>query len=76
MTRLILVVKELLGKNKDKTIVVVTHGGVIRCLLPFFLNLPKEESFNHDPKNGSLTIFDFDGEGFTKVLIDEATHLG
>lgn len=63
-TRLVDAVKTLTKNNLDKTIVIVTHGGAIRALMPFLLNVPREESFKYDPDNASLTIFNFDGKGF------------
>jgi len=35
-----------------------------------------EESFKYDPKHLSFTIFDFDGKKFSKVCIDDTSHLG
>jgi broad specificity phosphatase PhoE len=55
--RLIEAVHALMEKNIEKTIVVVTHGGAIRVLMPHLLGMPKEESFKHDPDNASSTIF-------------------
>ena len=74
-TRLISAIKKIIENNPETNIVVVTHGGAVRALMPFLLGVPKEESFNHYPKNSSLTVFDFNGESFTKVLIDDVNHL-
>lgn len=73
--RLIGSVKRILEENKGKKIVVVTHGGTIRTLMPYLLDVPREESFKYDPKLLSFTIFDFDGQRFNKVVIDEVVHL-
>lgn len=72
--RLIAAVQKIVEKNKDKTVVVVTHGGVIRALMPFLLNI-KEESYKDIPGNASLTIFDFDDKGFHRVAVNDASHL-
>lgn len=74
-TRLIKAISTITNTNSDKTIVVVTHGGAIRALMPFLLGVPKEESFKYDPSNASLTVFDFDGDKFTKVVTDDTSHL-
>jgi alpha-ribazole phosphatase len=74
-SRLIKAINNISSDNKYKTIVVVTHAGVIRALMPFLLNIPKEESFKYDPNNSSLTIFDFDDKGFHKVSINDTSHL-
>lgn len=74
-TRLIASIKKVTKDNPDKTIVVVTHGGAIRALMPFLLSVPREESFKYDPANASLTILDFEGDKFTQVVINDTTHL-
>lgn len=74
-SRLIGAIESLTKNNMDKTIIVVTHGGAIRALIPYLLNIPKEESFKYDPSNASLTIFDFDKTGFHKVLVNDISHL-
>ncbi|OGM13034.1 hypothetical protein A3A76_01910 [Candidatus Woesebacteria bacterium RIFCSPLOWO2_01_FULL_39_23] len=62
-TRLKTKLNNLLGRNSGKTIVVVTHGGAIRALIPHLLGVPKEESFKYD------------GANFTKVSINDNSHL-
>jgi len=74
-TRLICSIKKILKENKGKKVVVVTHGGTIRTLMPHLLNVPLAESFKYDPKHLSFTIFDFDGKKFSKVCIDDTSHL-
>lgn len=73
--RLIEAMTKIVNDNTEETVVVVTHGGAIRALMPFLLGVPKEESFKYDPDNASLTIFDFDENGFTKVIADDTAHL-
>jgi broad specificity phosphatase PhoE len=74
-TRLIEAIKKIFEESPNKTVVVVTHGGAIRALMPFLLNVPKEESFKYDPNNASLTIFDYDGDKYTQVMINDTSHL-
>lgn len=74
-TRLIGAIKKITIENLGKTVVVVTHGGAIRALMPFMLGVSKEESFKYDPDNASLTIFDFDKNGFKKVFVNDTSHL-
>ncbi|MBU4016402.1 histidine phosphatase family protein, partial [Patescibacteria group bacterium] len=59
----------------NKTVVVVTHGGAIKALIPLLLKVSKEESFKHVPGNASLTIFDFDDKGFHQITVNDASHL-
>lgn len=56
--RLVETIKKLVIRNKGKNLAVVTHGGAIRALMPFLRNLPKEESFNYDPHNASIAVFE------------------
>lgn len=74
-TRLIKAIKSIMSDNPDKEIAVVTHGGVIRVLMPHLLNVPKEESFKYDPDNASLTIFEFNGSEFKQIAINDTSHL-
>jgi len=74
-SRLVDAIKKLTSENKQDTIIVVTHGGTIRALMPYLLNVSKEESFKYDPHNASVTIFDFDDSGFHQIAIDDTSHL-
>ncbi len=74
--RLINAITKIVIENLHKTAVIVTHGGAIRALMPFLLGLPKEESFKYDPDNASLTIFDYNANGFKKITINDTSHLG
>ena len=72
--RLIKALKRVLT-TQDKNIVIVTHGGSIRALLPFLLNTSKDESFKFDPANASLTIFEIKKHQFRKIVIADTSHL-
>lgn len=74
--RLITVIGKILNDCPDKTVVVVTHGGAIRILMPYLLGAPKEESFKYDPDNASLTIFDHENGKFISVTVNDTSHLG
>ncbi len=73
--RLVKVIRKISKDLVNNNVVIVTHGGAIRALMPFLLGIPKEESFKYDFDNASLTIFNFDGETFTKETINDKTHL-
>lgn len=73
--RLIWTISKLIGDNKDETIAVVTHGGAIRALMPYFLSAPKEESFKYNPDNASITVFDGNDGVFSQVAINDTNHL-
>ena len=74
-SRLKKTIRKITTDNLGKSVMVVTHGGAIRALMPYLLRVPKEESFKYDPKHLSFTIFDFDGKKFSKVCIDDTSHL-
>jgi broad specificity phosphatase PhoE len=74
-TRLIKAINNILLQNKEKTVAVISHGGVIRALMPYLLGLPKEESFKYDPNNASIIIFDHNNGKFSPVIISDITHL-
>lgn len=67
--------RKIISENEDKTVVVITHGGTIRTLMPYLLNVPLAESFKYDPKHLSFTIFDYDDEKFSRICIDDVSHL-
>lgn len=73
--RLIATINTLIAQSKNKTIVVVSHGGAIRALMPYLLGAPKEESFKHNPDNASITVFN-KKDGFLKLIsANDTTHL-
>ncbi len=67
--RLIKTLNKILEQNGGLNTVIVTHGGVIRALIPHLLNTPRQESFKYDPENGSLTVFEHNHNQFRPVLI-------
>lgn len=74
-TRLINAVNEVTKNIGDKAVAVVTHGGVIRALIPYLLQIPREESFKYNFDNASLSIFEYDGINFSKVIINDISYL-
>lgn len=74
-TRLQKVINKVLRDNPGKVIVLATHGGSIRAIMPYLLHMPKEASFDFDPDNASITIFDRDGKKFTEVVYNQTSYL-
>ena len=66
---------EILQENEGKTIIVVSHGGAIRALMPHLLGVPKEESFKYDPDNASITTFEYENGKFIKKIVNDTSHL-
>lgn len=73
--RLISAVQKVTEENIGKVIAIVTHGGSIRILMPHMLGAPLEETYKHDPRNASLSVFDIEGGTITVVEIDDISHL-
>jgi broad specificity phosphatase PhoE len=73
--RLVSAINKALEENKNKTVIIVSHGGAIRALMPYLLEVPREESFKYDPANASITVFDYNGGKFTARLVDDTSHL-
>ena len=65
--RLIQTINNLLAKNKGKTIVIISHMGGIRALMPYLLGVSREESFKYNMDNASITIFDHENGKFTRM---------
>jgi broad specificity phosphatase PhoE len=59
----------------NENIVIITHGGSIRALIPYLLDVPKDESFKYDPDNASLTVFEITKNGFRLLVVDDTVHL-
>ena len=74
-TRLIKTISGTLQQNKNKTIVILSHGGAIRALMPYFLSMPRDESFKHSPHVASITIFDYQNGKFSPVAVNDTKHL-
>jgi len=74
-TRLIKAITGVLEENKGTTIVVLSHGGAIRALMPYFLSMPRDESFKHSPHVASITIFDYQNGKFSPVAVNDTKHL-
>jgi len=66
---------EAIVSNSRKDVVIVTHGGAIRALMPFLLGKSLSESFKHDPDNASITIFEITQTGFKDIMINSIEHL-
>ncbi len=73
--RLLKALDGILSKNKDKNVVLVTHGGSIRIYMPTLLEVNKEESYKYDPDNASISVFDYENGKFSKVVYNETSHL-
>ena len=70
-------VRRLAAENDGKTLIVVSHGGVIRSFWAKICgaDLDKESAKYPFPSNASYSITDFDGEKFIPVEYSHDAHL-
>ena len=68
--RLIQSIIKILSQNKNKTIVVVSHMGGIRALMPYLLGVSKEESFKYNPDNASISAFTHENGKFSPISLE------
>ncbi len=74
--RLIKQIEVALAQSDNTNILFVTHSGVIRALMPFLLNKPRQESFKYLFDNASLSIFKIvDSNNFKVRTINYTDHL-
>lgn len=66
---------ELAQRHAGRTIVVVTHGGVLDCAFRIATGLAIEEPRKHDLLNASLNRITWDGTRFRLVAWADAAHL-
>ena len=71
------VLEEIIANNDGKTILIATHGGVIRALQCYFANKRIDEitSIPWVP-NASTTVINYDGKNFTYELNGYFKYLG
>jgi len=76
LERLQPMIEKIICENPQKTVVIGTHGAVIRGLLSVWLNLPLER-LSEAPRvpNGTLTEVEFDADGAHIIKLGFAEHL-
>jgi len=70
--------KRLIGfikTREEKNILLVSHNGILKKVLREILNKGFEEMKKIKLENASITIFDFDGENFELILLNDTEHL-
>jgi alpha-ribazole phosphatase len=69
-------IDEIKSKNtKDETVLLVTHGGVIRTLLCIVLGVELNNHLKFDCATGSLSIISFYDEHANVRLLNDISHL-
>ena len=69
-------IERIARENDGKTIVIATHGGVIRCARTAWSGIPLERiaSVPHVP-NASVSVAEYDDGGFRLITIGYSEHL-
>jgi alpha-ribazole phosphatase len=73
--RLTVAIKNILAENEGRSVVIVSHMGAIRALMPFLLGVPKEESFQYEPENASISVFNYENGRFSLEMVNNTKHL-
>ncbi len=69
-------IKKLLKKSVGKTVLLVTHGVIIRGLLNYFFGVDIVDAFRIRLYNTGLSVIEVeDGEGHL-IMLNDASHLG
>ena len=76
LNRALPAVEKIIAENDGKTVLIATHGGVIRALRAFWLGISLEEigSVPHVP-NASVTVAECGGDKVTFTQIGYTDHL-
>lgn len=61
--------------TKYATVVVITHEGALRGIMPIELNSPKESSFKYHFENASITSFECKNGKFSELEVNSIFHL-
>jgi broad specificity phosphatase PhoE len=69
-------IERIARENDGKTVVIATHGGVIRCARTAWSGVPLEKiaSVPH-VTNASVTVAEYDGEAFKLLTVGYNEHL-
>lgn len=73
--RLVAALNHAISVSKGKNIAIVTHGGAIRALMPYLLDVDRKESYKYDPANASITEFEYEEGKFSPIKVDDISHL-
>lgn len=73
--RLLVTIEKIVEQNESRIVLIVTHGGVVRALIPVLKKVPREESFENKIANNSITIFKMNEGKVEEELINDISHL-
>ncbi len=67
--------KNIMNLHEGKTVLMVTHGGVIKILIKLIKKIPVERKIDGRIKNTSITMFKIHNEEVLEELINDTAHL-
>ncbi|WP_304064538.1 histidine phosphatase family protein [Megamonas hypermegale] len=62
--------------DKDRTVVITAHGGILRALLSHILHMPLRYIWSLRQDNTAVSIITYYGEKYNIELINSTAHLG
>ncbi len=68
-------IKELYSQHKSGSIVITTHGAVLRVILCYLHGVGNDRYWDFSMDNCAVTIAEFDGNEFKIVVENENKHL-
>lgn len=69
-------ITRIANDNPDKTVLIASHGGIIRCFDAFSKGYSKNEINKvSGPHNASISIYKIEGERITPIRTDITEHL-
>ncbi len=73
--RVVTFIEQLIKKEHDKTILIVSHGGPIRHFLLHYLKVPKEKWPEYVHENCAVTILEIDEKGHKIISFKCTKHI-
>lgn len=68
--------KKIMNMHEGKTVLIITHGGVIKTVIKLIKKIPVEKRVEGRIKNTSLTMFKIHEEEVLEEIINDTKHLG
>ncbi len=73
--RAVAAVQRLAAQHPGERVVIVTHGGIISCLLDIWLGDRSGDWVRWDPHNCSVSELVWDGEAWRSAYVNDISHL-
>lgn len=67
--RILKVVNAIVTDSAGKNVCIISHGSVIRVLLPKIFGIAVEESLKMYPEYGSIRSVEYDGQNYTNPVV-------